>query len=87
MTFSFHKLRTVSGAPNFTKCRKPKYELVVKFSTKNSKACGHEKYIKQITIMSRLNYFKQYTTVMMFKFLLRDPNMLSNLLKNFRQFH
>ena len=65
---SFHELRTVSGDTNFTKCSKLKYKLIVKFSAKNSKASRHEKYINQITLILRLNYSEQYTTVLVFIF-------------------
>jgi hypothetical protein len=48
-------------------------EIVVKFSAKNSKACGHEKYLKQSMLksrnLSRINYtsseaqiFTKYST-------------------------
>jgi len=80
LAISFHELEIVSGAPNFTQCSNLKYELTVKVFAKNSKACGHEKYIKQITLMSKLNYYEQNTTLLMFKILQIVPDMLTSIM-------
>jgi len=44
--------RTCSGAKNFRKYRQYTQELVVKISAKISKACRHEKYLKQSMLKS-----------------------------------
>ena len=47
MTISFHKLRTVSGAINFTQSSKSKHEPVVTISAKSSNVSKHEKSLTQ----------------------------------------
>ena len=48
-----HKLGTVSAATKFTQDSTSNQQLAVKILDKNSKACIHEKYSKQIMFKRR----------------------------------
>ena len=79
MINSFLKLGSVSGAGNLIQCLKLKDELAIKISAKNSKESRHEK-LKQITVITRLNYSEQCAIVLVFKILQSALNMLDILL-------
>ena len=75
-----HELGTVVGITNFTKGRKLKYELIVKISAKNNKASRHEKYINQISLISRSIYPEQCITVLVLTILQMTANILKSVL-------